>query len=82
MRNFNDPTVECPYNKGHKMPAPRLQWHLVKCKSKQERQQAGLLDYHCKYNFMHIFFTQEELDSHLVECEQNCEAQRSKRLLD
>ena len=55
-------------NRRQEIPTLSFKWHLGA--------------FHCKYNFMHIFFTQEELDSHLVECEQNCEAQRSKRLLD
>ena len=34
MRSHTDPMVECPYDKNHKMPAPRLMWHFPKCKAK------------------------------------------------
>ena len=28
MRSYDDKIISCPYNKNHKMPAPRLVWHL------------------------------------------------------
>jgi len=80
MRNHDDPMVTCPYDKSHKMPAPRLQWHLVKCKARIERNNLGLPEYHCKYNFMHLFFTKEELEEHEAQCEQEKENQRNQRL--
>ena len=69
MRRFDDPVVECPYDKAHKMPLPRLQWHLCRCKAKQERDAAQLPTYHCKFNFLHIFFDEQLFKEHEVECE-------------
>ena len=66
---MNTSFVSCPYNQHHKMPARRLIYHLVKCKSRQERLSLGLPDFHCKYNYNHISFTQEELLNHEKTCE-------------
>ena len=51
------------------MPQTRLQWHLVKCKAKLERQKLNLPDYHCKYNYLHIFFSETELKEHQDTCQ-------------
>ena len=72
--------VSCPYDKAHKMSAPRLQWHLVKCKAKAERMALGLPEYHCKFNYMHLFFTQEELDTHQDQCEKDQEEKERLRM--
>ena len=80
MRGFSDPVVTCPYDKSHKMPAKRLQWHFAKCKAKQERAQLGLPDYHCRFNFYHLFFTKEELDEHEADCERESEDRKATRL--
>ena len=68
MRRFDDEQVICPFDKQHKMPSARLQWHLVKCRSKLEREQQGLPTYHCKFHYMHIFFDKEELHTHEADC--------------
>ena len=80
MKSFDDPQVCCPYDKNHKMPYPRLQWHLVKCKSKLERQKLGLDEFHCKFNYMHIFFSKDELNEHQANCELKVNAKIDERL--
>ena len=49
------------FNKHHKMPYPRLQWHVQRCKDKIKREEEGLPIHHCKYNFLHIYLNEEEL---------------------
>ena len=68
MKRFDDEQVLCPYDEKHKMPKQRLQWHLVKCKSKQAHEQKGLPSYHCKYHYQHIYFDKVELEKHETSC--------------
>ena len=81
-KGITDEMVTCPYNKGHRMPSMKLKWHLVKCKAKKERDELGLAEYHCKMNWMHIFFTKEELLEHEAECELACEARRQEKIAE
>ena len=80
MRSYKDPMVECPYDKNHKMPGPRLQWHLVKCKARAERQKLGLPEFHCRHNYMHVYFTEGELADHEAECQRAAERKQAERL--
>ena len=73
------PIVECPYDKNHKMSQTRLQWHLVKCKAKISRQQLNLPEYHCKFNYLHIFFTEEEIQKHETKCQQEFDLKAKNR---
>ena len=69
MRRHDDEIVECPFDKSHKMPYPRLQWHLAnKCKAKIAREQMGLPILRCQFNFLHVFFEDSELASHEATC--------------
>ena len=69
MRRFADPIVEFPFDKSHKMLLPRLQQHLCRCKAKQQREDAQMPNFHCKFNFLHIFFDEKEYQEHKVECQ-------------
>lgn len=80
MRNHQDPFVTCPYDKAHKMPAKRLQWHFAKCKAKQERFDLGLPDFHCRHNWMHIFLSEDELKAHELDCEKLLDQKKKDRL--
>ena len=64
------PSVICPFDKNHKMPAARLIWHLAKCKSKKKHEQDGKPVFHCRHNFLHIHFGQEENKACEAECGQ------------
>ena len=79
-KGIQDEYVTCPYNKGHNMPSMKLKWHLVKCKAKKERDELGLAEYHCKMNWMHIFFTKEELLDHEKQCEKACEQRKQDKI--
>lgn len=68
MKSHNDTYISCPFNQGHKMPSKRLPWHLVKCKSRADREKAGLKSYHCRHNYLHIYLTEKELHA----CEAAC----------
>ena len=69
MRRNDDEIVECPFDSSHKMPLPRLQWHLAnKCKAKQAREEMNLPIFYCKHNFQHVFFDDDSLADHLWEC--------------
>ena len=69
MRRHDDEIVECPFDKSHKMPYPRLQWHLAnKCKAKIAREQMGLPILRCQYNFLHVFFEEGPLAEHEANC--------------
>ena len=69
MRRHNDEIVECPFDKNHKMPQPRLQWHITnKCKAQQTREEQRLPILHCKHNFMHIYFERDALELHESDC--------------
>ena len=82
MRTHQDPFVNCPYDKAHKMPAKRLIWHFAKCKAKQERFDLGLPDFHCKFNCNHIFLSQEELQAHELDCQLKVDQKKEQRLED
>ena len=69
MKRFNDEQVVCPFDDKHKMPKQRLQWHIVKCKAKIERDRQGLPTYHCRHNYHHIYFAKEELEAHEADCD-------------
>ena len=69
MRRHDDEIVECPFDKSHKMPYPRLQWHLAnKCKAKTAREEMDLPIFHCKHSFLHIYFEKDALEGHENEC--------------
>ena len=68
MKSFDDEMIVCPFNEAHRMPKPKLQWHVPKCKDKIARDQQGLPTYHCKHNWYHIFFTDEEHLMHEADC--------------
>jgi hypothetical protein len=76
MRKYTDPIVECPFDPAHKMPQPRLQWHLVKCSAKIKREQAGLPIFNCKNNFSHIFLEADKLNEHEIECDRVIESKK------
>ena len=79
MKRFDDEQVVCPFDEKHKMPKQRLQWHLVKCRAKLEREQQGLPTYHCKYHYQHIYFDEEKLATHEETCDfQPVEKQESR----
>ena len=69
MKRFDDEKVTCPYDKAHTMPKQKLQWHLVKCKAKKDRQARGEPDFHCKHNWSHIFLDKLALEVHESSCE-------------
>ena len=69
MRKYTDAVVECPYDKSHKMPQPRLQWHFVKCQEKKDREALNLPTYHCKNNYLHVYFDKDAMDLHEEECD-------------
>ena len=68
MRRHDDPIVECPFDKNHKMPYMRLTWHLAKCKTKKDHIQKGLPIYHCQYNYSHTYIDKTVFDLHEVHC--------------
>ncbi|CAI2370566.1 unnamed protein product [Moneuplotes crassus] len=68
MRRADDPMVKCHFDRSHVMPRPRYQWHLVKCKAHKKYQDSGRPIYHCKWNYMHIFFTEAKLLNHQKNC--------------
>jgi len=78
MRRHSDPIVECPYDKSHSMPLPRLQWHLVKCNAKKIRDEMNLPTYHCKYNYLHIHFDEAKFAEHEEAC--RIEVERKKEV--
>jgi hypothetical protein len=51
------------------MPSLRLQWHLARCPAKKNREREGLPTFHCKHNYLHIFFEQTTLFEHEANCE-------------
>jgi hypothetical protein len=79
MRSKNDKFVVCPFDKAHTMPAPRLQWHLAKCKSKLARDQQGFPTFHCRFNYMHIYFDKDECQKHESECSIQLNEERESR---
>ena len=69
MRSAGDAMVYCPYDERHKMPKPRLQWHLATCKTKKEHEASGNPTYRCKYNFFHIYFDGKDCSDHEAHCQ-------------
>ncbi len=69
MKSFDEQRIKCPFDTRHEMPKSRLQWHLPKCKAKQDREALGLPTFVCKFNSMHIFFEQELILAHEADCE-------------
>ena len=56
--------VQCPLDPSHRMPAHRLQWHLInRCKVFQQYSQLGML-WHCKNQWTHVFTSEWELRKH------------------
>eukprot|EP00347_Sterkiella_histriomuscorum_P017537 403348958 len=82
MRRFDNPKVECPFNKLHVVQKPRLVWHLQKCPDMQKYilehggyENINNILFRCKYNYVHIFFDSESRDKHEMgtDCEDNNE---------
>ena len=69
MRRFDDAIIQCPFDKAHKMPSARLQWHLASCKTKKARIEQQLPILHCANNYYHIFLDQADLDAHTEACD-------------
>ena len=74
MRKFTDPWVYCPFDATHRLPKPRLVWHLDKCPARQVLKDKGVPVFHCKNNYLHIFMEQEKLNQHEESGE--CESKR------
>merc|ERR1712139_348418 len=72
--------ITCPYHTGHRMPSKRLPWHLVKCKSKMDRERAGLPSFHCRNNYLHIFLKEEDLLNHEQVCGREAERAADERV--
>lgn len=68
MRRFDDNQVSCPYYKEHVMPSLRLQWHLPKCEKRFRAEFPNIPILHCKYDYLHIYLTQEDLVNHEPTC--------------
>ena len=64
MKRFDDEKVECPFYDHHKMPKQRLQWHVPKCEAKFRKECPHVEVFHCKYNYLHIYFEKDVLESH------------------
>ena len=79
MRKYTDEIVECPFDKSHKMPQPRLQWHLVKCQAKRDREELNLPTYHCRNNYLHVYFDKDALALHEESCNKICDDKRASR---
>ena len=71
MKSYTDNIICCPFDKLHKMPSQRLQWHIVKCPTKVYREKNGLPIYHCKFYYLHIYLEKHELDMHEKFCVKN-----------
>ena len=69
MRRHTDPYINCPFDRQHTMPEPRLQWHLNKCKARAKHIEEGKPVYHCKFFQLHIFFTENGLARHESLCD-------------
>ena len=69
MRNFDDETVTCPFDTRHRMPKPRLTWHLAKCQAKKDHEAAGLPVFRCRNNVLHIFLDEAAKDEHEAACD-------------
>jgi len=54
-------TISCPFDASHKMPEPRLQWHILRCPKRSAM-------FHCKHSFKHHFLTKAARDRHQDEC--------------
>ena len=64
MRKFTDPWVHCPFDATHRLPKPRLVWHLSKCPARQALKDKGVPVYHCKNNYLHVFMEEDKLKAH------------------
>jgi len=68
MRRFDDPIVPCPFDASHRLQEPRLQWHLLKCPARTKHAEEGKPVFHCPNNFLHIYFTEADLQGHMAVC--------------
>ncbi|CAI2374347.1 unnamed protein product [Moneuplotes crassus] len=68
MEDFENPKVECHFDRSHVMKRTRYQFHLVKCKAYKKFRDSGRPVFHCRWYYFHIFFTQEKLEEHEVHC--------------
>ena len=39
----------------------------------------GLPEFHCRHNYMHLFFTKEELNDHEAQCQKEMEEKEKER---
>ena len=51
-------------------------------RAKKEREALGLPEFHCKFNYMHVYFSKDEIVEHEKQCELNVNLKSSKRLHD
>eukprot|EP01102_Stenamoeba_stenopodia_P015075 TRINITY_DN5099_c0_g1_i1.p1 TRINITY_DN5099_c0_g1~~TRINITY_DN5099_c0_g1_i1.p1 ORF type:complete len:127 (+),score=14.08 TRINITY_DN5099_c0_g1_i1:114-494(+) len=68
--------VSCPFNKEHRMPQSRLQWHLVKCGSRKAREHEFA---NCPHNALH-WVLKSELSAHLAKCDSKRQIQSEPEL--
>lgn len=78
MRRFDDPYIACPFDEKHRMPKPRLIWHLKRCSAMRMRKQLGLPIFHCKWNYLHIYLEMDSLKEHEQDCESSKAAEDRK----
>lgn len=57
-------TVECPYNRTHRMPKSRLHWHIIQCTDYKRNKHLYEV---CPYNSIH-HIRREHLEAHKGKC--------------
>ena len=71
MHHYLDPKIRCAFDKQHIMPSLTYTYHYAKCERKFKLANPDKEVIHCPNNYMHIFFSQETLTSHLPHCISN-----------
>lgn len=64
MRRYDEFKIRCPYIPSEQMPYLSFQKHQLKCKMKFLAEYPSRRVFHCKYNYMHIFFDEALLREH------------------
>jgi hypothetical protein len=72
MRRYDDPIVTCIFDKSHRMPEPRLQWHYIKCQAREDYLDIeGNEVFNCQFYHLHMFLSQTEVEAHQKVCPKN-----------
>jgi U11-48K-like CHHC zinc finger len=73
MNSHESIIVKCPFDQSHRVPQPRLLWHVAKCPDHKKWKLEGKPIYHCKFNHSHILLKEGEISVHELNCIDNKE---------